>query len=285
MSEAKPQRTSVRIGQRMVEVALFKTSGSMPEAQHETRRVDPDGELVDPKAEAPAAVLTTDEPLGPVRGRPAPPRRLTKQPAQYRHGVSRDGDFIDLTELLDAIDERNKLESAEIVKTVPNNTLPRLRIRGSYFVAPAEPDASPFLAHLWLGLRRTNSAAVLRWSKRTNQALGALVATYDGSHASGAPILVLLELEWQAAMRSAPPQAHLTDAAAEVSESGAEAVTEAMRELRSGPEVWAEMQDQRNAQRAELLDAARRGEKWALPEPEPDEASEHLGDAILAAVR
>lgn len=276
MSEAKPQRTSVKIGQQMVEVALFKTSGDMPEAQHETRRVDEDGKVITP---APGA-NSPDSPLGPQRGRSVPASRLTREPARYRHGVTRDGEFIDLTDLLAEVDKANKLGAAEINATVPSRTLPRLRLRGSYFVAPAEPDASPFLAHLWLGLRRTHSAAVIRWSKRTNQALGALVPTYDGPH----PILVLLELEWKQAMRDAPAQAFLGDAVAQVSESGADAVTEAMRELRRPPEIWDELRDERNAQRAELLDSARRGEKWALPVPEED-AAEHLGDAILAAVR
>lgn len=282
MSE-RPQRTRVRIGPREVEVALFKTSGSMPQAQHDTRRVDEHGELIEEgRPSAAAALPGATGGQREHRAAASRPTRLTKAPAEYRHGVTVDGDFIDLTELLDAIDERNKLDAAEINSTVPNRTLPRLRIRDAYYVAPAEPDALPFLSHLWVGLHKTDSAALMRWSKRTNQALGALVPARSGGRADGAPILIVLELEWAAAMRPAPAQAWLD--VTTVSEAGADAVTEAMRALRRTPEVWDELRDERNAQRAEALDAARRGEKWTPPESTEDETAE-LGEAILAAVR
>jgi hypothetical protein len=283
MSE-RAQRTRVKIGDAEVEVALFKTSGEMPEARHETRRVDEHGELVEGGKKAPADVPDTVAPSQSTVTAPRAPRRLTKQPAQYRHGVTVNDEFIDMTELLAKIDEANKLDAAEVNATVPNGTLPRLRIRDSYYVAPAEPDATDFLAHLWVGLRGTASAAVLRWSKRTNQALGALVALRNDGSVNGQPILVLLELEWQEAMRPAPAQAFLGDAVAEVTSSSATAVVEAMRELRRKPEIWDEMRDERNAQRAAALDAVRNGQKWTAPEPEKN-VTVQLGDAILAAVR
>lgn len=277
----------MRIGDATAGVALHKVSGDAPRARHETRKVAEDGSLEPVRGRSrgssggsddyPESPLSTTMSGGETHHVAFSPPVIA-QPA-YRHGVTReDGTWADLTEELAAIDERCRLDAAEIVWTVPARTIPKMQVRQAHYVVPDDDGAHAFLAHVWLGLRKTDSAALLRWTKRTNQALGALVALHplgdDG------PALVLYELEWAAAMRRAPRRARLDVTV--VPEDGARAAVTAMRALRKSPDVWGAIRDERNSQRIELLDAARAGTKWTPPPQEPPQAWP-LGDAILAA--
>jgi hypothetical protein len=269
------QRVELRVGGVAAEVALVKTSGRPKAAMHETRRVDGPPTFV-PVGEE---VLADETPFGfaggdpetnatyqhPVLGMPDPP--------EYRHGVTReaDGGWEDLTERLAEIDERTRLDGMEVAYTVASSAVPRLRVRDAHFVAPADQGATGVLAHLWQGLRDGDLAALVRWTKRTNQALGAIVASGTVLNAH----LVLLELEWTASMRALPARARLGDAVEAVTPQGARAVADLLDALRGRPGVVAHMRDERAAQRAELLDAARAGHRLPEPpEPEPGPEAE-----------
>jgi hypothetical protein len=60
------------------------------------------------------------------------------------------------------------------------------------------------LALLWDSLRRTSSAGVVRWTKRTNQSLGIIVAS--GRLRDGTAALCLLECEWSQNLRAPGPK-------------------------------------------------------------------------------
>lgn len=192
------------------------------------------------------------------------------------------GAWVDLTDELASIDERTKLEAMEVGNVVDSTSIPRERVREAYYVAPAGDGAPKVLALLWHGLRERRGAALVRWTKRTNQALGAIVARGTAADAH----LVLLELEWQANMKDVPRRAQL---GAAVGALRVEGVTEdvdlatferARRERKAAeklvgalwtqPAVFESLRDERSGQRADLLNAAREGRKWQPPaEPAP----------------
>lgn len=301
------QRNTLTIGPVSAEIALLKTSAKPREAQHETRRVDaPEaaagpvlaadeppavpaavslevgGERVDPLAPEPEAPAPTGgfAPLAdeePVREQVDP--IIDDLPAIER-GVHGPGDvWVNLTDELAAIDERTKLTSMEIEVCVARNAVPSERVRDAHFVAPAGEGAPKVLALLWMALRRTNRAALVRWTKKTNQALGALVAR--GSQHD--PHLVLLELEWQANMRDVPLRAHLLPAMAAVREPEVAAAKDLIVAWQESPSAFERLRDERSGQRADLLDAAREGRPLPVVEAMPahdDEAATSLAAAL-----
>lgn len=303
------QRTTIIIEGAEAEVALIKASAKPREAKYDTRRVlvggapatapadplfAPGGEvaggavLYDPEEEPTGASLRTD-PLGDDPGAeggapdaPWPAAAPAEAPpaapdTEMRHGVElEDGTFVDLTDELEAIDGRTKLVGMRIVRTTASTNVPRHKVRDCHYVAPAGEGAPLFLAHLWAGLRQTRRAALVRWTKQKNQALGALVAR--GSE-HGHAWLEVLELEWEVNVREVPPRCHLP--VARVPLRGREAAARAMGAMSAGVRVFDELRDERTGQRADLLVAARAGARWEPPpEEEGPEDAARLADAL-----
>lgn len=275
------QNTRIIIGPASVNVTLLKTSKKPKEAQHETRRVGaaPAAKVAhnrhpeaDPTAiefpEVADSILEDNQVVVPVAD------------TKIERGVTGPDGWVNLTESLENIDARTQIDGMTIECTIPLSHLPRTWMRDAYFVAPTNPEGSLFLAHLWHGLMPTTSAALVRWTKKTSQYLGAIIAR---GQATGNPTLVLVELEWAANMRPAPERAKLE--VNRVPESGKEKAREAMLALRESATVVHTLRDERNAQRAELLHAARTGQQWDAPEPARSEAADALGDALISAVR
>lgn len=205
-----------------------------------------------------------------------------EQPAEeVRHGVwveSGEGrEWVDLTDSLAAIDERTRLVGMELAATVSSTAVPRHRVRDAYFVAPAGRGAPKVLALLWRGLREKRAAGLVRWTKRTNQALGALVPV--GTPAR--PVLMLLELAWAAEVREAPARAVLSEAASGLTDQECQAALSLVEAYHERPSVFEALRDERNGQRADLLNAAREGAEWEPPAPV---AAPEL-DAFEAAAR
>lgn len=308
MSE-RGARNTIRIGSVSAEVSLIKTSAKPREAQHDTRRVDEPGHvrMLPPSAEEVSIDFTTD-PLG-APGDPEPPggpddsafpplatqggraqaeaaftgaTATAAEPADVERGVWRasneDRVWVNLTNELAAIDERTILEGMEIAATVGSAAVPRAWVRDAYYVAPAGDGAPKVLALLWWGLRDNRAVEFVRWTKRTNQALGALVAA--GTAAK--PHLLLLELEWAANVRPVPPRAKLATALAATTERERGAASELVEAYRAQPRVVEELRDERAAQRAELLEAARNGA--ALPEAPAQQEQANEVAAFAAAL-
>lgn len=289
--------TQIIVGAARADVAFVKASSTAKEAKHETRTVgdvvrsrqaaapsaptsgegDPFGDDFESAVEARNTAMATleraVEELGPIP--------VTAQTDKKQRGVTReDGTWVDLTDAFAAIDERTHLEGAAIETTVYLNTIPRMWVRDSYYIVPSGPDAVTFLGHLWLGLRETHSAALVRWTKRTAQYLGAIVPVGTTTH----PALVLLEIEWVANRKGMPQMARLDLGL--VPDAGKATAIEAMRAMLRPPAVIDNMRDERAAQREELITATRAGADWKAPKPsKPPRAVDDLGQALVAAAK
>lgn len=284
--------TQIIVGAARADVAFVKASSTASEAKHETRRIvdevaatirrlhpeadptaiEPEEPAGDPFAEEESEVTPVRDPVA-VAAVVVPPRN--------EQGVTREnGTWVDLTDDLKSIDDETRLEGATIESTVYLNTIPRMWVRDSYYIVPAGPEAVTFLGHLWWGLRETHSAAMVRWTKRTAQYLGAIVPVGTVAH----PAMVLLEIEWPATRKEMPKMAKLDLDL--VPDSGKAQAIEAMRAMLRPAMVIDSMRDERAAQRAELLAAARSGDDWNAPKPTATpKAADDLGQALVAAIQ
>lgn len=271
------QRQTLRVGGAAAEISLMKVSGSPREAQYETRRVDALGQKHEQEAAALAVRQQHERELFDViEGPRAEPREAVDDFAQgkpdveppangkaaVQHGVTNaDGAWVDLTERLEAIDRRCLIDGMDIAATVSSGAVRAEWVRDAHYIAPAGPDAPKVLALVWHGLRGAGKIALTRWTKRTNQALGAIVARGTARD----PYLVLLELEWSANMRPVPQRCGLSvglGATSAEERAAAERFVDAYGEK---PDVVRLLRDERAHQRAELLEAAREGREWQPP--------------------
>lgn len=205
-------------------------------------------------------------------------------PTRVERGVWRPtGEWVDLTDRLDAIDERTKRDGLHVVGTIPAASVPRKRIRGAQYIASDGPDAPKVMALLWRALRQSNRAAVVVWTKRTAQAVGIIVASGGLSEGSDSATLTLLECEWHENMR-APAQRVTLPLRADVSEREVVAAVELIESYSMSPKGLDELRDERNAKRAEMLALAREGKVGdyvapAAPEG-PSELERRFADAL-----
>jgi len=188
-------------------------------------------------------------------------------------GVTReDGTFVDLTKQLAEIDREVKLEGMEISAAIPAAAVPRSRIIGAKYVVPQDPESQKVCALLYMALREESSALAVRWSKRTNQALGIIVASARHN------ALVLLEVEWAAAERPVPAAGKVTEI--EFSEAERAAAIDYVRRNRQPASALNELEDDRARLHGELLEAARQdgAEHWV-----PIHSAQAQGGGDLAA--
>ena len=197
------------------------------------------------------------------------------------------GEWIDLTERLAEIDRRTKVNGMEVAATIAVNAIPRERVRDAHYIAGVDPDTFKVLALLWRGLRNADRAAAVRWTKRTAQTLGLIVARGQLDSRTNPAHLVLLEVEWAANMRK--PAAKVTGPIrAEVAPDEIASAVELVEAFHAPPSAMHDLRDERNASRAELLQLARDGrlEEYVPPaEPMPEDLAEEGMDlaAALAA--
>lgn len=193
-----------------------------------------------------------------------------------------DGMFVDLTDRLAEVDERTKLDGMEVVATIAVNSIHRERVREAHYIGGVNPDEYRVLALLWHGLRQTSRAAAVRWTKRSQQALGIIVARGvlgEDAH------LLLLELEWAENMREPGPRV-LGPINAEVAPAEAAAAVELVEAFEAGPSALNDLRDERLGKRAELLELAREGKLAAYeppPLPAPDAQAEDIAAAFAAS--
>lgn len=210
------------------------------------------------------------------------------EPERIEHGVTLDdGTFVDLSEQLAQIDERTRIEGMEVLATISSASVPRVRVRDSHWIglAPGAEGGAKVLALLWRALREANMLAVVRWTKRTNQALGVILPV--GSLNENTAALGLLEIEWSANMRQPAPRATMPIRAS-VSVREAAAALALVEALHASPGVLDTLVDERLTKRAELLTAAREGrlDSFEAPAERPVvEPVEDVADALTAAAQ
>lgn len=317
MAERASQTTTLVFGGVSVDVALMKVSRKPAEAKHDTRRMIGDltadeyrarmrayfggGEQME--ADALADALLTPAAAARVKAAADPFGDGTAAPMNTGAAVARgpepaspserveqgvyldDGSFVDLTDRLAEIDRRTRIEGMEVLATIASSTVPRSRVRDSYYVGLAAAKANPaharVLALLWYGLRSAGAAAVVRWTKKTNQALGIITAT--GSLDHGTAALTLLECEW--AQNIVPPGPRATAAirlVGELDERECESVQALVNALHQAPAALEYLRDERSAARSELLLAARAGEVDAAVLPPEPVAAGPVGEDLAA---
>lgn len=262
MGDARGQRTTLRLAGVEADVVLVKASAKPREAEYEVRRDGDEGSANGEQAEEPRA-----DPLGGIdvsAGDAGVESNVIVAP-RVRHGATApNGEFVDLTEQLAAIDEATLLEGLEVVATVPLTAVPRERGRDALYVAAGRGSstgapAQRVLALVWSALREHRAGAVVRWTKRKNQAMGVLIARDEGGRH-----LALVELEWAQNLREVPERALIGSALDETSEAERQAAAKLVAALRD-PEALIALRDERLARRADLLEATRAGHAWEAP--------------------
>lgn len=213
--------------------------------------------------------------------RPAAQEYVAPETTVQQGVTTASGEWVDLTDRLKEIDERTKLDAMEVVATIASSAVPRERVRGAQYVGGADPKTYKVLRLLWVGLRANDAAAVVRWTARTQQRLGIIVARVEPR------CLLLLEVEWWDNMRK-PSERVMGPLGAEVTERERDAAVLLVESLHASPAALNDLRDERLAKRGELLTAAKEGtlETFvAPPEPEPVAEVEDVAEAMLAAAR
>lgn len=237
-----------------------------------------------------AEPLADDPRSGPAIAAPELPAAAPYVPPVTRveQGVYTEaGEWIDLTERLEEADRRTKVDGIEVAGAVHTNAIARERVRDAHYVAGVFPDEYKVLKLLWIGLRETNRAAAVRWTKKTAQALGFIVARGELRSKTNPACLVLLELEWADNMRPPGPRVR-GPLLADVDGSEARAAIELVEAFAGPPSLVNDLRDSRLAARAELLQLARDGKlaEYVPPaEPMPEDVADEGMDlaAALAA--
>jgi non-homologous end joining protein Ku len=228
--------------------------------------------------------VLADEPLASVRADAGDPF-ADLPPERVEQGVLLEsGEFVDLTDRLAEIDARTRVEGMEVLATIASSSVPRTRVRDAHWIglAPGSSSGAKVLALLWRALRHADEAAVVRWTKRTNQAAGIIVPI--GRLGQGAA-LCLLELEWAANLRAPGPRA-CAPLDVEVSEREMAAAVRLVDAIGKPASFVDSLHDERAVKRAELLGAAREGslDRYTPPtKPTRTVAGVDVADALEAA--
>lgn len=197
---------------------------------------------------------------------------------EVRRGVRTEGGFVDVTDQLAAIEEATKLDRMEVVGFVDVGRVDRKRITGSYYLGSGGEGAPKVLRLLFEAMLAERRAAIVRWTKRSRQALGVLVA--DGRTAS----LVVLQVAFADAVRR-PNERVTILASAEVSPREVDAAVGLVRAMDARIADLDEIEDDAVRLRRELREDALGGKVTAavIP-PEPAEEADLLA-ALEESVR
>lgn len=171
-------------------------------------------------------------------------------PEQIREGV-RVGEketFVDLSDQLAFVRQTTVLDDMQVVGFIRREQVPRYRVTDTYFVgADADAGGRPeTLALLLHGMKQTGRVAVVKWSKSSRQAMGAIVPAADGA-------LTLLQLTFADETRAAPARA-LTHTTVDVTEGEVNAMVELIGALATkGSESLDTVVDDRKLQEKQLV--------------------------------
>lgn len=286
--------TQLVLGAVTAEVALLKTTGE-PVKLPEFVRAGPSGgalrkesRLIEGPETARTDPLTQADP-GDVG---VPPEKKTEMPlpddyffdvtspaARYRDVLVEEGTgyefaegelvcrgirdesgaFIDLTENLARIEAETQLEAMEVAAFIRVEQVPRERVTGSYYLATSDGNGAKVLRLVYEAMRETKRVAVVKWTRRTRQALGVIVP-----HRSGA--LMVLEIAWDSQWRDPGPRC-LALQEVEVSPAEVAAAAALINALADSRHALDELEDDAVALRRDLVKAALEGhpKTWSMP--------------------
>lgn len=182
----------------------------------------------------------------------------TAPPEKPRKGILKeDGEYVDLTEHIEAVAERTTLDRLEVVSFIRREQVPRERIVNAFYVGAGGGKKAPFapsqvLGLLYRGLKLRERAAVVRWGKRTKSSVGVMVA-----HGSGA--LVVFEMAYAENML-APSPACLTHNHVAITDAQVERVADLIDSMAEGRASLDDIHDRRAELEDELIVRAEHGE-------------------------
>lgn len=191
-------------------------------------------------------------------------------PGEIRKGIRHgDGSFVDLTDGLEEITAATKLEEMRIVDFIRTEEIRRDRVTGSYYLAPDGPGAPQVVRLLHEAMRAEKRVAVVRFTKRTKQSLGVLVAAPESKS------LMLIELAWAEDCREAPAQA-LVPSQVEVTPEEIAVAVELVQAMSGRRADSLDMlTDDARELRRDLIARAEAGEEFSVPErPEAQESGD-----------
>ena len=291
MTSERSTRTSLAIGTISAPIALYRTAtDKWPQTQFDIagpnggklmRQPIPQAAVAPPEPTAvdPLASENEEPPLlAPVEGTygtllveegtgEAVPYEAVRRGVRLPHGG-----FVDLTEALAQVDEQTKLEEMRVEGFVRREAVPRERVTGAYWVAAAE-DSAYVLALLRQAMRENDRAAVVRWTKRTRQALGVMVPDRRG--------LVLLEMAWCGLLRDPRPEAVMVSKVV-VRDEHLEMARQLVHTMEEGPALLDRLVDDGVEMRADLRRRALAGDESELATRSRPE--EDLTNQLLASL-
>lgn len=289
---ARATRTKLAFGLVTCDVALYKRSGEAEKAPKWETAGPNGGALKESIVDAVAAAA-----VGPVQADVSaeltPLQRLAEivgeregaigMDARIEEGtgvrVSKDeerrgirteaGEFIDLTDEIEAIAEHTALEEMRIADFIRAEEVQRDRCLGSYFVAPTDPEGAKAIRLMFEGMRAQKRVAVVKYTLRSKQALGVLVPH------PATKSLILTELAWRDDLREIPA-AMYNPGRVEVDADEVLLATELVEAMSSTrAEALDTQEDDARRLRRELVDRAYKGETFTVPErPEVLEGAE-----------
>lgn len=303
IADRASSRTLLAWGFAEAPVALMKTSTDKADRLPEWETAGPSGRPLERalvkggkrcEPEAPVEIPVTVAESDPLSAAPAvdPAPRETAEmgvcevgsdesvtPDEFRRGLrADDGTFIDVTDQLEKIAVETKLEVMEVIAFIRREQIHRDRIVGSYYLASDGPGVPKVLALLRHAMAVTARVAVVKWTKRTRQALGVII---PGTHGS----LEVIELEWSLNMLRPGPRC-LAHVEVGLSQGEKNAATELARAMAESSAVLDDQEDDRVRLEHALELRARtdRLEGFALPEKPAAPESDDLAVLLEASL-
>ena len=237
-------------------IALFRTVGEAekpkawatpPVADESVKSTIGEHTRTDPLAENPEHALPSVTASESEREKP-------------RKGIlNADGDFVDLTDEIDAIAERTRLEEMRVSDFIRTEQVQRGRVLGSYYIAPDGPGAAKVIRLLHEAMRETKRVAVVRFTKRSRQSLAVLIPLAESK------ALEVIELAWSEDLREVPVKC---EACAQVEVNAEEielavSLVEAMSSTRA--DSLDVLTDDARQLRRDLIAKAEAGETFTVP--------------------
>lgn len=256
---AGPNGKPLRMEQRAAEARVEDTppDGDPFGLSEEDETVVPPAEpsvTVDPGSEAPVSSGSVSSSPGEFKSvMVEEDTGVEVEPEDVRRGIrTPEGEFVDLTDALAAVDEECKEERLQVLDFIRRERLPRERIVGSYYLGAGAAGYAPrVLRILYESMRRSERVAVVRWTKAKGQSLGFLVP-----HQSGA--LVVLEVAFAAAARK-PNAACLAHMKAEVSDQHVDRAMTLIESMNAPPSALDDYENRRTQLQGELAEKALAG--------------------------
>jgi hypothetical protein len=171
-----------------------------------------------------------------------------------------DGTWVELTDELENIDDAARLDGLTVAAAIPAGSIPRERVRDASWVTPVDELGAKVRDLLYEALADANRALAVRWTKRTNQALGIIVASK--THKA----LMLLEVEWSANMKAPPVRALYGAGDPQITDGERKAAAALVTSLAESRGALDDLHDERRRMQAELIAKTKAGEPFALPE-------------------